>query len=450
MRRLPPTALLPGSFLALIVAGTLFLALPAAQARDDVALLDAAFTSVSAVCVTGLTVVDTGTRFSPAGQAGLLALIQLGGLGLMTYAVFAGILLGRRIAFTDRMLIRETLHHSLAPGLRRLVVSIVAFTLTAEAAGALVLWLRFRTDHPPGEAVWQAVFHAVSAFCNAGFSLFPDSLVRYRGDVLVNLTVTGLVVGGGLGFLVVIEIRDHLRARLRGGLPPRLTLHTRLSLTVSGLLLALGMALFLALEWSCLLDGLPFGEKLLAGWFQSVVPRTAGFNTVDYGRATAGTLFLTVFLMFVGASPGSTGGGLKTTTLGLLVALLVARFRGHERVRTFDRTVPHADMDRALTLTMLAWALTSAAVFALVSMESHGVPFGQARLGFPSLLFEAVSAFGTVGLSTGITPQLSSASKVILMILMFVGRVGPLSLVMAIGARSRGRFRHAEENVMVG
>jgi trk system potassium uptake protein TrkH len=428
----------------------LLLALPFAQTRGDVSLLDAAFTAVSAVCVTGLTVVDTGSRFTPLGQAVILALIQAGGLGLMTYAVFAGVVLGRKIAFTDRMLIQETLHHSAAPGVRRLVKHILFFTLATEAAGAFVLSLRFLEQMPPGEAVWQSVFHSVSAFCNAGFALFPDNLAGFRGDWLVSLVVSGLVLVGGIGFLVVMEVEDALRARLAGR-RSRLSLHARLTLVVSGVLLALGAVLFLALEWENMLLGLPLGEKLLAGWFQSVAARTAGFSVVDYGRASTDTLFLTVFLMFVGASPGSTGGGIKTTTLGLLVALLAARWRGVGRATVFRRTIPHAVMDRALALAMIAWALTTAATFALVAIEVRGVPFAEARPSFAALLFEVVSAFGTVGLSTGITPHLSAPGKLVLMVLMFAGRVGPLTLVMAVGARrGSGRFRYAEENVMVG
>jgi trk system potassium uptake protein TrkH len=450
LRRLPPPVLLAGSFLALILVGAGLLTRPASHAGPAVSPLDALFTATSAVCVTGLTVVDTGTRFSTSGQFVLLVLVQVGGLGLMTYAVFVGVVLGRRLAFTDRMLIQDSLHHSPAAGVRRLVRHILAFTLFFEGAGTLLLYLRFRSEFSPAEAVWQAVFHAVSAFCNAGFSLRPDNLVRYRGDFLVNLAITGLIVVGGLGFLVMTEIEDAARARRRGR-RARLSLHARLVLVVTLGLLAGGMAAFMALEWSNLLAGVPLGEKLLAAWFQAATPRTAGFNTVDYAQATTATLFLTIFLMFVGASPGSTGGGIKTTTLGLLVALLVARWRGHGRARLFHRTIPHAVMDRALALTMMAWALTTVAIFALALAESHGVPFDAARPRFVALMFEAVSAFGTVGLSTGITASLGPAAKVILIVLMFVGRVGPLTLVMAVGARKEsGRFRYAEENVMVG
>jgi trk system potassium uptake protein TrkH len=443
--------ILAGSFAVAILLGTLLLSLPFAQAGGPLSPLDALFTATSAVCVTGLTVVDTGSRFSPAGQAVVLALIQLGGLGLMTFAVFVGVLLGRRVAFTDRMVIQDSMHHTPKAGLRRLVRYVLVFTLACEAAGALLLWLRFRGQLPSGEAAWQSVFHSVSAFCNAGFCLLPDSLVRYRGDLLVNLSITGLVIVGGLGFLVNMELRDQVLQRLRGRRAPLVTLHTRLALTVTAALLLGGMLVFLALEWDNVLRGLPVEERLLASWFQSVTPRTAGFNTIDYGRASPDTLLVTIFLMFVGASPGSTGGGLKTTTFGLLVALVIARWRGRGRASVFRRTIPHAVMDRALTLTLLAWALVSMAIGLLVLTETHGLPFAVAEPRFLALMFEAVSAFGTVGLSTGITSSLSPAGKLVLVALMFAGRVGPLTLVLAVGPRQqKGRFRYAEENVMVG
>ena len=433
-----------------IAIGTLLLSFPFAHAGAPVSVLDALFTAASAVCVTGLTVVDTGSRFSAAGQAVVLALIQVGGLGLMTFSVFVGVVLGRKVAFTDRMVIQDSMHHTPKAGVRRLVRYVLTFTLAVETAGAFVLWLRFRGQFPAGEAAWQSVFHSVSAFCNAGFGLLPDNLVRYRGDLLVNLAITGLIVVGGLGFLVNMELWDGARARLRGRRSP-LTLHCKLALLVTVALLALGTVVFLLLEWGNVLRGLPPGERLLAAWFQSVTPRTAGFNTVDYGQVGSDTLFFTIFLMFVGASPGSTGGGIKTTTFGLLFALVVARWRGRGRATVFCRTIPHAVMDRALLLALLAWALVSLAIGLLVFTETHGAPFAAAEPRFVALMFEAVSAFGTVGLSTGITASLGAGSKLVLVALMFVGRVGPLTLVLAVGPRQeRGRFRYAEENVMVG
>ena len=435
----------------MILLGTLLLSLPVAHAAEPVSVLDAFFTATSATCVTGLTVVDTGTRFSPFGQAVVLGLIQIGGLGLMTFAVFVGIALGGRVAFSERMVIQESMHHTPSAGVRRLVRYVLAFTLVSEAVGALWLWLRLRQDLPPGAAAWSAVFHSVSAFCNAGFGLFPDSLVRYRGDLAVNLAITGLIILGGLGFLASMELRDQLLARLRRLRPPQATLHTRLVLLVTAVLLAGGALAYLVLEWDNVLHDLPPGERLLAAWFLSVTSRTAGFNTVDYGQLSSATLFLTIFLMFVGGSPGSTGGGIKTTTFGLLVALVVARWRGRGRASVFHRTIPHAVMDRALLLAMLAWALVSLAIGLLVMAQSAGVPHQREEPRFVALMFEAVSAFGTVGLSTGITAGLGATSKLVLIALMFMGRVGPLTLILAMSPRQqRGRFRYAEENVMVG
>lgn len=435
----------------MILLGTALLALPAAHVGEPLSLLEALFTATSATCVTGLTVVDTGSRFTPFGQAVVLALIQVGGLGLMTFAVFAGLALGGRVAFTGRAVIQDTMHHTPSAGVRRLVRHVVAFTLASEAVGALLLWLRLRGESVPGGALWSAAFHSVSAFCNAGFSLYPDSLVRYRGDLAINLVITGLVILGGLGFLASMELREVLAARLRGRRPHQATLHTRLVLLVSAALLIFGMLAYLLLEWDNVLAGLPPGERLLAAWFLSVTPRTAGFNTVDYGQMASQTLFLTIFLMFVGASPGSTGGGIKTTTFGLLVALVAARWRGRGRASVFHRTIPHAVMDRALLLAILAWALVSFAIGLLAMVETGDAPYLLEQPRFVAMMFEAVSAFGTVGLSTGITPTLGAGSQLVLIALMFMGRVGPLTLVLAIRPRDqKGRFRYAEENVMVG
>ena len=290
------------------------------------------------------------------------------------------------------------------------------------------------------------------AFCNAGFSLFPDNLIRYRADVTVNLVITALIIVGGLGFLVNMELRDQALLRWRKRRPPRLSLHTRLVLVVTAALLVVGMAGFLISEWRNLLQGLPLPEKLLASWFQSVTPRTAGFNTVDYGQAATATLFFTIFLMFIGASPGSTGGGVKTTSVGLLFALLHARYRGRGRAMLFQRTIPHAVMDRALSVILLSWILASSALLLLTVAELGFAPHGRARPQFIALMFETVSAFGTVGLSTGITPSLTPAGKMLIALLMFAGRLGPVTVALAAGRKAPGRvrFRYAEENVMVG
>lgn len=447
----PPAVAIFGSFAAAIVAGAVLLSLPVA-ATQPLSVVDAIFTATSAVCVTGLAVVDTGTALTPFGQVVVLVLCQVGGLGLMTFAMFVVVLLGRQVSFRDHMVIEDTMHHSPSAEIGKLLRYVLTFTFSVEAVGAVLLWLRWREDFPDGRAIYLSVFHSVMAFCNAGFSLFPDSLMRYRGDLYVNAVITLLIISGGLGFLVNMELRDQALMRFAGKRPPRLSLHTRVVLVVTASLLALGMAGFLVSEWENLLRGMPLSEKLLAGWFQAVTPRTAGFNTVDYGQAATATLFFTIFLMFVGASPGSTGGGVKTTALGLLLALLRARYRGRGRAMMFERTIPHAVMDRAISVILLSWILTSSALLLLTVAEQGVAPHAEARPQFIDLMFEAVSAFGTVGLSTGITPSLSPAGKMLLALLMFAGRLGPVTIALAAGRKAPGRvrFRYAEENVMVG
>lgn len=450
-RRISPPVALVGSFALAIVAGTALLRLPPATHGEPLTVLEALFTATSAACVTGLTVVDTGTRFTTFGQCVILGLMQAGGLGIMTFAVLFAVLLGRRISFTDRLVVQDSMHHSPTSELRRLLRHIVLFTFAVEAAGAALLWLRWRDEFGAGRGAYVSAFHAVSAFCNAGFSLFPDSLTRYRADLVVNAVVSALLVLGGLGFLVNMELRDQLVLRLRGRRPPRLSLHARIVLAVTGWLVAAGLAGLLLLEWQNLLRGLPLEEKLLAAWFHAVTPRTAGFNTLDYAQATAATLFFTILLMFVGASPGSTGGGIKTTSLGLLVALARARWRGYTRPMLFRRTVPDAVVNRALAVTLVSWLVASGALMLLTLLEQGGRAYGAAEPRFIALMFEAVSALGTVGLSTGVTPRLTEASQLLLVVLMFVGRVGPLTIALLAGRRrGAGRFEYAEENVMVG
>jgi trk system potassium uptake protein TrkH len=448
--KVPPAVAIFATFAAMILAGTVLLLLPGA-ATERLTLVDALFTATSAVCVTGLTVADTGTRFTAFGQVVLLVLFQAGGLGIMTVAMFVALVLGRRVSFRDRMVVEDSMHHTPTAELGRLIRYVFVFTFAVEGVGAALLFLRWRGEFPLGQAAYLSVFHSVSAFCNAGFVLFPDNFERYRADLWVNAVITLLVIIGGLGFLVNMELRDQVLLRLRGRRPTRLSLHTRIVLAVSAGLLALGMAGYLLTEANNLLRGLPWPERLLAAWFQSVTPRSAGFHTLDYRHASTATLFFTVFLMFVGASPGSNGGGVKTTSLGLLLVLLRARYRGRGRAMVFHRTIPHAVMDRALSVILLSWIVASVALLLLTVAELGAQPFREGH-DFIQLMFETVSAFGIVGLSTGITPTLSPAGKLLLVLLMFAGRLGPVTVALAAGQKPSGRvrFRYAEENVMVG
>jgi len=428
------------SFAALIVCGTLLLKLPAATPHGaSIGWIDALFTSTSASCVTGLAVRDTGAGFSALGQGVILLLVQVGGLGVMTFALFF-VVLGGRFSLDQRQLVEQTLagERSLAP--RALVRMVLIFTLTCETLGTLWLWLAFRGELE--QPLWQACFHAVAAFTNAGFSLLPDNLMRFRGNLAVNAGVMLLIVLGGIGFLAVHDL-THSRLRWR-----RVSLHTRLVLLVSALLVGAGALGFWLVERRGALSGLPAGEQLLASLFQSVTARTAGFNTVDFAALAPATLLGLIVLMFIGGSPGSCAGGIKTTSAAILVLALRAELAGRRHVNAFGRTISRRAVALAVAAATAALAAANAGLFALLLIESPSAR-GQGT-GFAEYAFEAMSALGTVGLSTGITPNLAPASKLVLVVLMFLGRVGPLTLAAIVSGRRVDDWRYPSEAVMIG
>ncbi len=433
------------SFTALIAIGTLLLTFPAATVTGNgTPLIDALFTATSATCVTGLVVKDTGGYFSFFGQLVILALIQLGGLGIMTFSASVAVLLGRRLAPGERRLVSEIVETPKDINIAQVVRYIFLFTLLAEGAGCLVLFLRWLLVFPtPAQAFYQALFHAVSAFCNAGFSLFPDSLVRYQNDIIVNLSFIILIVFGGLGFAVVHEIinRQTLRQGFRQTLR-NLSVHSRLVLVTSGGLITIGAAVFFFLEYDRTLANLSLGTKLLASLFHSVTSRTAGFNTTPLTNLHPATLFLTIILMFIGASPGGTGGGIKTTTFAVLLLQLRNHLLKRNEIVVGHRAVPGDTVVKATTLTVSAVIVVTTVFFFLLLTET--TPFQQ-------LLFETVSAFGTVGLSTGITAGLKTVSKLAIILLMFAGRVGPLTLAMAMATpKPHPPLAHPQARIMIG
>ncbi len=442
-----PLRLLILSFLTLIVAGTLLLKLPAATPADrPIGWTDALFTATSASCITGLVVRDTGAGFTLFGQLVILGLIQAGGIGVMTLSLFILALFRGKVTQVQRALFEQTLAEGRGAHLWPMLRLVFLFTFATEGAGALLLFLRWLPEMGAGKAAWQAVFHAVSAFCNAGFGLRPDSLTPWRADPWVVLTVSALIVLGGLGFLTVYEI---VRSR-RSGL--RLSVHSRLALLVSGTLIVLGTIMIWLLEAYRGFAGMGMGEKVLAAFFQSVTCRTAGFNTVDIGRLAPGTLFVMTLLMFVGGSPGSCAGGIKTTTLGVLALAVVTRLRGHVHVNVFRRTLGPVTVRNTLTIALGGAAGVLPALFALVVLQIPGGTPAHEHSLFIDYLFETVSALGTVGLSTGVTGHLTPASRLLVSLLMFCGRLGPLALANAL-APDRGAlrdWRHPEEEVMVG
>jgi trk system potassium uptake protein TrkH len=448
-RRLTPPQLLLGSFALLILLGTLGLKfLPGLYTGKPLGWLDALFTSTSAVCVTGLIVVDTATHFTPRGQAFLLVLIQLGGLGTLTFTSLVIVALGGRISLRQEALAvgspMEVGYHRINP--RRLVRDVVLFTLGFEAVGAAVLYVLWVPRFGWSEAAWHAVFHAVSGFCNAGFSTFSDSLTSFQSAPLTLFAVSVLVVAGGIGFLTLEELYLRRKAQ-RERRVFRLSLHTRLVLVTTAVLLLAPWPVFVWLEWDVALAGMRVTDKLSNALFIGTTARTAGFNTIDHAKATEAGNFLTILLMAIGGSPGSMAGGMKTTTVALLAVLAWSRLRGQEVATVWGRSLRKETTDRAVGLFVIVFVGVTAGILALTVTERNS-PAG----GFLDRMFEAVSAFNIVGLSMGLTTNLSPAGRAVVIGLMFLGRVGPLAVAAALTVRApaAGKFRYAYEEVAVG
>ena len=437
-----PAQLIVLSFAAAVAAGTVILRLPIAHAPGaDIGWLEALFTATSAVCVTGLIVVDTGRDFSPVGQAIIVILIQMGGLGILTVGTLLALVTGRRLGFRERMNVQTQLSSLQVGGVVRLVRRIVVVVLGVELAGALLLYPRMAAADGWGPGAWQAVFHSVSAFNNAGFSLYADSLTRYVGDPLVNVVILALIALGGLGFVVVVNlIARHWQAQRAP-----LSLHTKIALSATALLIGVATVLLLVLEWTNprTLGGLPGPVKVMATLFQAITPRTAGFNTVDYAEMQQATLLVTILLMFIGGNPGSTAGGIKTVTFFVLVGSAWSLSRGRGELQLFNRRVPVQTAVRAGVITLSSFMVVSAGLIVLSLTDGE--------LGLLRLAFETFSAFGTVGLSMGITADLSPAGKLVIVVLMFIGRLGPLTLGLAlVEAPPERRLEYPAEDVVVG
>ncbi|MBP7777445.1 MAG: hypothetical protein KA371_09975 [Acidobacteria bacterium] len=446
-RPLSPSQFLAFSFLGIIAAGGVLLSLPLAHAPGRaMSVLDAFFTSVSAVCVTGLIVVDTPTALSGFGQAVVLLLIQAGGLGYMTLSTVFTVALGRSTTLQERMTLQEALNVQDMNGLVRFAGTVLKLTLAFELAGATILSLYWWPSLGLTQALWLGLFHAVSAFNNAGFALWSDNLMSWQGDVVVNLVITSLVIAGGLGFFVWTEL---LTRRTRA---VKLSVHTRLVVTATAALLAAGTLLLLALEWHNprTLAGLPFGERLLAAYFQSVTTRTAGFNTLDIGALTVPSLFVMMGLMFIGASPGSTGGGVKTSTFSITLAALWATVRGANDTVIFKRRLAPELVAKAFFISLIAFVVMNSVAWLLLLTEGRDLL---------KTLFETTSAFGTVGLSMGeagspasLAAVFSPTGKLLVMLMMFIGRLGPLTLAIAVARRgaAQARIRYPDGKILVG
>lgn len=439
----PPRVLMSGFALIILIGGVL-LSMPFAS-RDGTAtaFIDALFTATSATCVTGLVTVDTGSHYSIAGQIIILILIQIGGLGFMTMATLFALVLRKRISLKERLILQEAMNQNSMEGIVRLIRKVVLYAFIIELVGAALFAIRWSFDMPLGQAIYFGIFHGVSMFNNAGFDLFGQfgtpyvSFTQYVNDPLVNIVTMLLIILGGIGFIVMSDLLEFRTLR-------RLSLHSKVVLSATGALIGIGTIVIFIFEFSNkgTLGSLGWGGKILASFYQSVSPRTAGPNTVDLASLRQATQFFIIILMFIGASPGSTGGGIKTTTFTTLVGAVIAMIRGKEDIVLFNYRLARERIFKALTITVLSLALVVFVTMVLSTTEDKA---------FIKILFETTSAFGTVGLSLGVTPELSMIGKIIICLTMFAGRLGPLTLAYALGPRTEKElYRHPEGKIIIG
>lgn len=441
--KLNPAQILVIGFATVILIGSILLNLPIASKNgESVGFINSLFTATSAVCVTGLVVVDTATHWTVFGQIVILILIQIGGLGFMTIATLFALIFRKRISLKERLVMQEALNQFNISGIVRLTQYILITTLIIEGIGAMLLSIRFIPIYGVWKGIGMSIFHSVSAFCNAGFDLFGDfkSLTPFVDDTLVNVTIMALIIIGGLGYTVILDVVQKRKFS-------RLFLHSKLVLFISFSLIVLGFLTILILEYNnpATLGELSNRGKILSAMFHSVTPRTAGYNTLPTGELTMATLFFTIILMFIGGSPAGTAGGVKTTTAGVLFLSIISIIKGKEDTEIFSRRIPREIVSRSLAVIGVAMALVIIVTMVLTITEKSK--------SFLEVFFEATSAFGTVGLSMGITPDLSWMGRLIISFTMFAGRVGPLTLALALASRQenrKGLLKYPEDKVIVG
>lgn len=434
-------------FIAVIILGTILLMMPFSTTSGNWNdIIVALFTSTSAVCVTGLAVVDTGTHFSFLGQLFIALLAQIGGLGYMTTTTFLILLIGRKFDLREKIAIQQALDRQGMSDSAQIIRSIIATTLIFEITGIFLLMIAFVPDHGWQKGMWLAIFHSVSAWNNAGFSLFPDNLIGYQSSWIVIMTIGGLIIFGGIGYQVILEIYLWLRDTIKKKRNTiRFSLDFQVATSTTILLLIIGTIAFWLIEKRNpeTFGNFSFSDQFLLAWFQSVTPRTAGFNSIDIGKMTDSGLFITIALMFIGASPGGTGGGIKTTTVRVLSSCTRAILRGKEEVLLYDRKI-------AVSLVFKAIGVVFGSLVTVI-IATIFISLTDSKFEFIQILFEVVSAFGTVGLSTGITGNLSTVAKLIIILTMYIGRVGVLLLMSAIlGDPRPSRISYPEENLLVG
>ena len=443
---LRPTQLMTVSFAFTIGVGAILLMLPVAtQSNVKTSLTDALFTATSATCVTGLIVKDTANYFSLFGQLVIIALIQIGGLGIMTFSVSLALFIRKRVDLKRELIMQDVLDQETLTDIKGLILFIVKMTILFELIGAIVLFALWKNRFLSiSWAIYHSIFHAISAFCNAGFSTFSNNLMNFSNDIFTNTTICLLIIFGGLGFIVIKDIHGNIKDKfINGSMKPlRLRIQTRIVLLSTILLIVIGSVVIFFTEKDNTLISLDTKEKAAISVFQSITSRTAGFNTCDFSKVGATTLFLIMTLMFIGACPGSTAGGIKTTTLSVLWATIVSGFRQRENVEISRRIIPSEVVQKAITV--LATSLMIVFIFTSLLLYLE-------KKMFIDVFFETISAFGTAGLSTGITPELSTKGKLLITLLMFIGRVGPLTVGYAfIKGSKKAKYYYAEERVMIG
>ncbi|MFW6287196.1 MAG: TrkH family potassium uptake protein [bacterium] len=434
---LSPGQILALGYIIVITLGTVFLLLPISTVNGETTgILEAIFTATSATAVTGLIVENTAEHWTSFGQFVIMCLIQIGGFGFMTSTTLLFFIFGRKISLRERLLIMEDLNYKKISGVIALSKYVIILTFVIEFMGAALLFLHFQSIMSPSKAMFYSVFHSISAFNNAGFDLFGNSLEGFTSNTYINIIIGALFILGGLGFLVIDEI---IEKRKYGNL----SLHSKLVITITILLILLGSFAVFILEYNNpdTIGDLNLKTKMLASFFQGITTRTAGFNTIPIGNFRDVTLFVMILLMFIGASPGSTGGGIKTTTFGTLLVVVYNMASHKKDVEVFNRRFKQKDIYKALSVVMISLLLTFVVTMVLSLTE---------KFAFIHILFEVFSAFGTVGLSTGITPELSTIGRIFIILTMFIGRVGPFTLAMALGRRYNKGIRYPEEDILIG
>ena len=448
---LDPSRVMVFGFLAVILIGAVLLSQPWATVQGEIRWIDALFTATSATCVTGLATVDPGSTFTIWGQIVLLFLMEVGGLGIMTFSTFFVLSLGGRVSFGDRAFFKDNVSFVGTTNMLNVLHVVLVTVLIVELVGASLLFCKFIQTMPIDKAAFFAIFHAVSSFCNCGFALFTDNLIGYRGDILVNVTVMALIIIGGIGFLVYEEIFLKIKGWIFKKKTQPLSLQSKLVLITSTVLIIFGALFIYLMESKNVFDHMPFKDTVLASFFQSVTSRTAGFNTIDLGMITNGTALVIIVLMFIGGSPASCAGGIKTTTFSIITLLILSKIKGKNSVSAFHRKLPSGTVAKAIALFFAASLFVFVMTVILEITETRGIFTPDNRDKFLTLFFETVSAFGTVGLSMGVTPALTFAGKWVIITCMFVGRVGPLALaLLVIAEETEELYEYPEESVMTG